>query len=183
LCAAHAYYVFAPLALAVEGAAYTCNTFSHSNDNDVVFTTIIIEDPVSSSTSSSSSYAIRLASGITLFIVFTWLQHTTHRALSALRSRSGRNGSGRDSSLYVVPQGGAFTVLVAPHYNAEMGIYVALLLLLGTWHSLWTLVTLFVVINLTHAAYKTRVWYSRTFPHFNVLTRNAKRYILLPYIF
>jgi hypothetical protein len=158
---AHAFYIFAPLALAAEGAAHFCRRDRVDRDS-------LLRGE------SSEWYSSRVLVSLVIFVSASWLQHSAHRTLRALR----RGGT----TAYSVPHSGAFTVLVAPHYTAEMLIYLALALLGGTWRSLWTLVTLFVFVNLTQAAHKTREWYWRTFSH-SALLHRSKRYILIPYVY
>lgn len=159
---AHSYYVFAPLALAMEGITRICRK------NHTIMRNEFLEK------TSSGWHTFRLLVGLVMFLYASWLQHSAHKILSALRKKN--------NTKYKIPQSGAFKLLIAPHYTAEIIIYLSLTLLLGTWNSLWTLVTLFVFINLTHAAHKTRQWYSRTFPH-SVVWTQTKRFLLIPYIY
>lgn len=52
--------------------------------------------------------------------------------------------SGR--SQHVLPEGGLFCLVSCPHMLAEIGIYISLMLVLGS-HSSWLLVTVWVVCN------------------------------------
>lgn len=104
----------------------------------------------------------RALAGTLLFCSASYKQHTYHRYLAQLKK-------------YTLPDTEAFRSIVAPHYTAECGIYLALAVLDAprehtTTGQLrlanWTLVCalLFVMVNLGVTADGTKAWMMGKFP-------------------
>lgn len=54
--------------------------------------------------------------------------------------------TGRSGRAHVLPTGGLFCLVSCPHMLAEIGIYIGMMLVLGS-HFFWPLVTVWVVCN------------------------------------
>jgi 3-oxo-5-alpha-steroid 4-dehydrogenase 3 len=143
--------------------------------------------------------------GLILFVWGGWHQYSCHVILANLRPKSYKNAQDKvkEKSVYKVPSGDWFQYMVAPHYSAEMVIYLGLYLmgssspmtassstaptLLCAW--IW------VIINLGIVARETDQWYrarfgdryaavgSPTGTNAGRSDRAPRRYILVPFIY
>lgn len=131
----------------------------------------------------------RVGIGVAAFAGASVLQHWSARTIARLRrERSARTrpaaaaakarGGAAAPQVYVVPRGGAFELLVAPHLTAEVAIYAALALVAGDRLPLLRWVAVWVASNQAISARSARQWYVATFgdafPH--------ERWTLVPYL-
>jgi len=124
----------------------------------------------STSFTSSSSLSPLFLPGVLVFLLASWWQASSHRALAKLRSVG-------SEERYRVPASGAFRLLLCPHYSAEIVIYFALYCVRPS--VLQGLVLVWTVVNLTITARKTRDWYIRQWPHHEFLRH---RWCILPFL-
>eukprot|EP01031_Cornospumella_fuschlensis_P026627 gene26627-32177_t len=113
-----------------------------------------------------------------LFVLFNILQYNTHYALFLMKTRSVKDGSSGDGSGHSFPRAWMFSYCACPHYAAEIGLYVCLLLLHSRCKSMYFL-ALWVAANLSVVAYQQYCWYLEVFPD-EVLSR--RWYILIPFV-
>ncbi|RMZ88280.1 hypothetical protein DV736_g4486, partial [Chaetothyriales sp. CBS 134916] len=83
------------------------------------------------------------------FMAASWKQHAYHIYLASLKK-------------YTLPTGGAFNLIVAPHYTAECAIYLALAILSAPIDGMFNVTILcalaFVIVNLGITADGTKRW-------------------------
>ncbi|KAF9909421.1 hypothetical protein EC991_008560 [Linnemannia zychae] len=144
--------------------------------------------------------------GLLLFVWGGWHQYNCHVILANLRpkprSSNGGDSEPKEKPAYRVPFGDWFEYMVAPHYSAEMVIYLGLYLMgssLPLTASSSTAPTLlfawiWVITNLGIVARETDQWYRARFGDRYATTaptgtkagrssRTPKRYILIPFIY
>lgn len=105
----------------------------------------------------SWSGKLRVCIAVAGFFLASWCQHMSHRALAAHRHPARR-------SVYVIPHGFGFQRLSCPHYLAEIGIY--LCLVVGVWPRSWSVLcwlATWVVVSHCLNAVRTHSWYRRQF--------------------
>lgn len=100
---------------------------------------------------------------IVVFLWANWQQYKSHQQLASLRSAN--------SSIYRLPTGGWFDLLLMPHYSFEILIYSTLLsvsgggggaasIIISQSPLLWCLV--WCLVNLSITASQSRQWYEQT---------------------
>jgi len=92
-----------------------------------------------------------------MFLLASYHQHVCHKILSNLRNDA------KSSQRYGIPYGDWFEWVSSPHYFAEILIYITFLIVVGLNNMSMWLALMFVVLNLTHSAYKTHNWYLEKF--------------------
>jgi len=105
---------------------------------------------------------LRSVVSVALFFLASGMQYSCHAHLASLKKTSSKEGGG-----YQLPQHPAFARIVAPHYTAECGLYLALAIFAaphGAWVN-WTLMCalVFVGVNLGVTANGTKAWYESKF--------------------
>lgn len=114
--------------------------------------------------------------GFGLFIMASYQHHRSHVILANLRKD--RRGEKVIHRQHVIPRGGLFECLSAPHFVAEILIYVSMgLVALENW-SFWLGPVLFTFTNQALMINETHNWYVSKFSNY---PKNRYRYI--PYIF
>ncbi|RYG64110.1 hypothetical protein EON64_14645 [archaeon] len=116
-----------------------------------------------------------------MFLGYSMLQHQTHHALYLMKMRclkEGGSSSNSNSSVHSFPRAWMFSHCACPHYAAEIGLYLCLLLSNPRCKSMYFL-ALWVAANLSVVAYQQYCWYLETFPD-EVLSR--RWYILIPFV-
>ncbi|KAF9274657.1 Steroid 5 alpha-reductase 3 [Mortierella alpina] len=121
----------------------------------------------------SRYWNVRCAFGLILFIWGSWHQYKCHVILANLRPRpSQATGARADEKReaakqeYKVPFGDWFEYMVAPHYTAEMVIYLGFYLMASPKlfvPSTLLLALIWVVVNLGIVARETDQWYRTRF--------------------
>lgn len=105
-----------------------------------------------------------------VFIIASGIQHDCHKYLSSLPK-------------YTLPTLPMFQELICPHYTAECVIYLSLAFLAAPKGDIVNRTILasfvFVSVNLSITAAKTKKWYAEKFGKEEV----ACRWILLPYLY
>ncbi|KAG0380027.1 hypothetical protein BGX24_010537 [Mortierella sp. AD032] len=142
--------------------------------------------------------------GLILFVWGSWHQYNCHVILANLRPKPSDNGDrSKEKPAYRVPFGDWFQYMAAPHYSAEMVIYLGLYLM-GSSSPLATnsstaptllCAWIWVVINLGIVARETDQWYRARFGDRYAAIgapagtkagrsgRTPRRYILIPFIY
>ncbi|CAJ0579391.1 unnamed protein product, partial [Mesorhabditis spiculigera] len=112
--------------------------------------------------------------GVAFFLILNWLQNkVAHRLADARKGPTGLAQNYCHSVLY----GGWFDLLSSPHFTFEIGIYLSLLLVLGTQGAAYRALCMFVVVNQVFAGLLTDRWYRSRFADYPS-TRKA----IIPYI-
>ncbi|KIW45653.1 uncharacterized protein PV06_04025 [Exophiala oligosperma] len=152
-----AFYFFINLAIYVEYLAFNAVDENENKNKNR-------DNQTSPSGKTSTAYLKFIY--ILLFVYCSYKQNVYHRYLSSLKK-------------YTLPDKNPFQKLVAPHYTAECGIYLSLVLLETTkikpdgYHGNhvninvnWSLICalLFVMVNLGVTADGTRTWMMTKFP-------------------
>ncbi|XP_028407729.1 polyprenol reductase-like [Dendronephthya gigantea] len=110
------------------------------------------------------------------FILFSWASYHQYKCHSVLGKLTSWTSDGE--KIYKIPYGDWFNHVTAPHYFAEILIYIALFLAMNGQWSRWIFIIIFVVSNLTFSAKNTHDWYKQKFEDYP-----KNRYIILPYIY
>ncbi|ESN98781.1 hypothetical protein HELRODRAFT_188909 [Helobdella robusta] len=127
---------------------------------------------------SLSKLNVRHLVAIILFALATNVQYKTFAYLASLR----RNKAGHVvTTNYKPPNAGMFQQLnlSSPHYFAEIVIYFAVLVAMGTNCLTWMTVTYCVACHMTYLAYVTHQYYLDTFSNVYPKHRN----IIIPFLF
>ncbi|XP_067929906.1 polyprenol reductase-like [Watersipora subatra] len=112
--------------------------------------------------------------GCIIFVYASYYHHKSHVILANLRKdRSGKQVLHRQ---HVIPRGGPFEYLSAPHFVCEILIYLAMGLLAFQSFTFLMGPVLFTVTNQTLMTYETHKWYKKCFKDY------PKRSWLIPYI-
>ena len=150
-----------------------------------------------------SSYFILI--GIILFFISNYSQYLHHSLLAKLRKKkkpqngsllmkqdkfsdNNNNNNNNNSvnpntvnniSVYSIPSGLLFDVVYCPHYFFEILIYFSLCLIANSFSSY--LILLWVIINLSITAKKTKIWYKESglFP----IHQLKEKWIIIPFIY
>ena len=105
-----------------------------------------------------------------MFIIASGIQHDCHKYLSSLPK-------------YTLPTHASFRQLICPHYTAECVIYLSLAFLAAPKGAVVNRTILaafiFVLVNLSVTAARTKIWYEQRFGGEKV----ASRWILVPYLY
>lgn len=99
-----------------------------------------------------------LAIAVVCFFGWMWVQHDSLKILGNLR----RNQKTKDMHKYSMPRGGWFEWISCPHFLAEIGIYVALVMMNPSNASLW-MCLMWVISNQTISAVRTHEFYKKTY--------------------
>jgi hypothetical protein len=93
---------------------------------------------------------------------------------------SDKKAKGPTSAQYKIPYGDWFELVSAPHYFAEILIYLAIGLVGSRNPSgwLWVLVVVFVTVTLTFAGVETHTWYRKKFDDYP-----PQRHAVFPWLF
>lgn len=111
--------------------------------------------------------------------LFAWASLEHHRAHVILGNmRKDRTGQKVLHRHHVIPRGGMFEYLAAPHFLFEILIYVAIGIVAWQSWTLWLGPVLFTFVNQALMVNETHLWYLDTFPNY---PKHRKRFI--PYIF
>ncbi|KAK3834198.1 MAG: hypothetical protein JOS17DRAFT_36050 [Linnemannia elongata] len=142
--------------------------------------------------------------GLMLFIWASWHQYNCHIILANLRPKLMKKEDKPKSQDYKIPFGDWFQYMVAPHYSAEMLIYLSLYLMASSsplTANSSTAPTLFcawgwVVVNLGIVARETDQWYRTRFGDRYAAIgssvgaakasrsgRGPRRYVLIPFVY
>lgn len=101
--------------------------------------------------------------GVVLFALSSWLQFRSHVILARLR----KDALGRVVTYgHSVPRGLGFELVSCPHYLAEIGVYVAVGLVLEGRSVTWWMVVSFVAANQVLVAIFNHRWYKNHFPDY-----------------
>ncbi|CAO3565940.1 unnamed protein product [Mortierella alpina] len=122
---------------------------------------------------SSTAWNVRCVLGLVLFLWGSWHQYRCHVILANLRPRPSQQTHARAAEKweaakqeYKVPFGDWFEYMVAPHYTAEMVIYLGFYLMASPTlfvPSTLLLAWIWVVVNLGIVARETDQWYRSRF--------------------
>ena len=114
--------------------------------------------------------------GFLLFIWASYHHNQSHVILANLRKdRHGQRVLHRE---HIIPRGGLFDYLSAPHFVCEILIYIAMGLVALPSYTFWMGPVLFTFTNQTLMCYETHKWYKKTFKNYP-----ANRRSLIPYVF
>ena len=112
--------------------------------------------------------------GTLLFLIASYHQFNCHRILADLRKPSAKTAS----STYSIPYGDWFKYLSAPHYIADLLVYIAYLIISGgTCPLIWWL-NIYTSSAMLYCAITTHYWYKETFKDYP-----KDRKSVLPFIF
>lgn len=111
--------------------------------------------------------------GIALFVWASYYHHHTHVILGELRkSRSGQVLHRQ----HVIPRGGLFKYLSAPHFVCEILIYIAMGIVTLNSCAFWMGPVLFTFTNQALMVNETHKWYKKTFKDY------PNRYRFIPFV-
>jgi len=114
--------------------------------------------------------------GVVIFLWASFHHSKTHTILANLRKD--RTGTRVLHRQHVIPRGGSFTYLSAPHFVYEICLYLAMGLVCMQNPTMWWGPVLFVVINQGLMSVETHQWYKKTFKEYP-----QNRYALIPGIY
>ncbi|KAI9468975.1 MAG: 3-oxo-5-alpha-steroid 4-dehydrogenase-domain-containing protein [Benjaminiella poitrasii] len=92
---------------------------------------------------------------LALYAYASYHQHRCHAILASLRDQ--------DRKQYAIPRGDWFETLVAPHYFADILVYVSLNILYHFQNYIFICGLIWTIINLSITANETQSWYYRHF--------------------
>jgi hypothetical protein len=135
-----AHYVLAALTFATEGCHYTLPSLQQA----------------------LQLVNIRLAAGISLFVLGNLEQHRAHKHLASLKTSAAAAAGGG----YSLPTEGWFQQIDCPHYFWEIMIYSALIVVTAAQAPGLLLMTLWSALNLSIVANQVHTWYKGKFDNY-----------------
>ncbi|CAK4161608.1 unnamed protein product [Aphanomyces euteiches] len=111
---------------------------------------------------------IQFVVGTALFLVASMHQMKCHVVLMAIKSKGG----------YGLPSGGWFELTWSPLYLAEVLLYVSLVFVTQCRNQNVIWIALWVAVNQSISAIRTKEWYLKTFPQAAAMRRAT----LIPYV-